>query len=60
MLLHASGAGKVKRHDNVIIKLNNFPYTEFGSINGTVASISHNNKRTKGTRKFYRFLSDYG
>lgn len=40
MLLPASGAGKVKNGSNVIIKLNNFPYTEFGSINGIVKSIS--------------------
>lgn len=40
MLLPASGAGKVKNGSRVIIKLDNFPYTEFGSINGYVASIS--------------------
>lgn len=47
MLLPASGAGKVKNGSNVIIKLNNFPYTEFGSINGTVASISLITKEQK-------------
>lgn len=40
MLLPASGAGKVKNGSKVNIKLNNFPYNEFGSINGAVASIS--------------------
>ena len=47
MLLPASGAGKVKNGSNVIIKLNNFPYTEFGSITGTVASISLITKEQK-------------
>lgn len=40
MLLPASGAGKVKTGDKVAIKLENYPYTEFGYIEGRVKSIS--------------------
>ncbi len=36
----ASGAGKVKSGQEVIIKLDNFPYLEYGSIKGKVESIS--------------------
>lgn len=40
MLLPAQGAGKVKEDSEVIIKLHNYPYMEFGSIEGRVSSIS--------------------
>lgn len=40
VILPARGAGKIKIQDDVIIKLENFPYTEFGSVEGKVASIS--------------------
>ena len=40
MLLPATGAGKVKEGDEVIIKLDNYPFREFGSIMGTVEYIS--------------------
>jgi len=40
MLLPAIGAGKVKVGNRVIIKLDNYPYLEFGSISGSVKSIS--------------------
>lgn len=38
--LPAIGAGKLKIGQEVIIKLNDFPYTEYGSIEGRVKSIS--------------------
>lgn len=38
--LPAHGAGKVKTGQEVIIKLDNYPYEEYGSIKGRVASIS--------------------
>ncbi len=40
MFLPEQGAGKVKEGMDVIVKLNNYPYIEFGSIKGTVKSIS--------------------
>lgn len=40
VLLPATGAGKVKVGSNVSIKLDDYPYTEFGSIKGVVKSIS--------------------
>lgn len=40
MILPAAGAGKVKIGQQIIIKLDNYPYMEFGSIKGTVQSIS--------------------
>jgi len=40
ILLPAIGAGKVKVGQEAIIKLNDFPYNEYGSITGTVIGIS--------------------
>lgn len=40
VLLPAMGAGKVKEGSSVSIKLDDYPYAEFGSIKGTVKSIS--------------------
>ncbi len=40
MLIPSQGAGKVKDGQEVVIKLDNFPYLEYGSINGVVSSIS--------------------
>ena len=40
MLLPVQGAGKVKTGYKVNIKLDNYPYTEYGSIEGIVKSIS--------------------
>jgi len=40
MLLPASGAGKVRAGQKVAVKLSNYPYTEFGYIEGKVQSIS--------------------
>lgn len=39
-ILPAHGAGKVKIGQEVIIKLDNYPYREFGSIKGKVSNIS--------------------
>lgn len=38
--LPSYGAGKVKKDQDVIIKLDNYPYIEYGSINGKVSTIS--------------------
>ena len=40
VLLPASGAGKVKKGSKVAIKLDNYPYMEYGYIEGNVSSIS--------------------
>ena len=40
VLLPASGAGKVKQDSKVVIKLENYPYMEYGYIEGYVSSIS--------------------
>lgn len=40
VLLPANGAGKVKVGSRVTIKLDNYPYMEYGSIEGKVHSIS--------------------
>jgi multidrug resistance efflux pump len=47
MHLPASGAGKVKIGSKVSIKLENYPYLEFGSIAGRVKSISLINQEYK-------------
>ncbi|GGH65110.1 multidrug resistance efflux pump [Filimonas zeae] len=40
MILPSAGAGKVKTGQNVIVKLENYPFAEYGSITGKVSSIS--------------------
>jgi len=40
VLLPSAGAGKVKHGSKVKVKLDNYPYMEYGSIEGSVASIS--------------------
>lgn len=40
VLLPVNGAGKVKEGTKVAIKLNNYPYMEYGFIEGYVSSIS--------------------
>lgn len=40
MMLPATGAGKVKVGQKVIIKLENYPYLEYGTVAGIVSSIS--------------------
>lgn len=40
VVLPALGAGKVKAGQEVIVKLDNFPYEEYGSVKGRVTAIS--------------------
>jgi multidrug resistance efflux pump len=40
MLLPSAGAGKVKQGNRVTVKLDNYPYMEYGSIEGIVGVIS--------------------
>ena len=59
MLLPSQGAGKVKMGSKVKIKLNNYPYAEYGSVDGIVKSISlitQENKMTQSTIEFYLVL----
>lgn len=50
MTLPANGAGKVNIGQEVIIKLENYPYREYGSITGKVSSISLTTNSTKTER----------
>lgn len=59
--LPALGAGKVKVGQEVIIKLDNYPYQEYGSIKGKVNSISLTTnpvKTEKGVLETYLILVD--
>jgi hypothetical protein len=40
MFLPEQGAGKAKQGQDVIIKLDNYPFKEFGSVKGKVKSVS--------------------
>lgn len=56
VVLPAPGAGKVKTGQEVMVKLDDFPYGEYGSIKGVVNSISltTNTERTQqGNVEFY-------
>ena len=61
VLLPAVGAGKVKIGSNVSIRLDDYPYEEFGSIKGTVKSISlitNEYKTTQNSINTYLVLVD--
>jgi hypothetical protein len=47
VILPAQGSGKIKIGQEVIIKLDNYPYMEYGSITGRVKSISLTTSPTK-------------
>jgi multidrug resistance efflux pump len=51
MYLPANGAGKVEKGSRVSIKLENYPYLEFGSIEGKVKSISLINQEYQSGEK---------
>jgi len=56
------GAGKVKLGQEVIVKMENFPYTEYGSIRGFVSSISlstNSTKTDKGEVENYMVTVDF-
>jgi len=59
VMIPSFGSGKVEIGQQVNVKLNNYPYTEFGSIRGVVKSISHitNTLRTEqGSMDTYRVI----
>lgn len=61
VLLPAMGAGKVKEGSTVSIKLDDYPYAEFGSIKGKVKSISlitNEYKTTQSSINTYLVLVD--
>lgn len=61
VLLPAIGAGKVKEGSAVSIKLDDYPYAEFGSIKGKVKSISlitNEYKTTQSSINTYLVLVD--
>lgn len=61
VLLPNQGAGKVKINSEVIIKLDNYPYMEFGSIEGKVSSISlitQEQKTTQSSVETYLIVVD--
>ncbi|MDR0559910.1 MAG: HlyD family secretion protein [Prevotellaceae bacterium] len=61
MLLPTTGAGKVSTGDRVTIKLDNYPYMEYGSIEGVVSSISllsQVQKSERGTVNTYFVIID--
>ncbi|SHM43627.1 HlyD family secretion protein [Chitinophaga jiangningensis] len=47
VMLPATGAGKLKNGQEVIVKLDNFPYLEYGSVSGRVQNISLTTSTTK-------------
>lgn len=51
MFLPAQGAGKVTVGQEAIIKLDNYPYDEFGVLKGRVTSISHSSNTIRGANQ---------
>ena len=47
VVLPAQGSGKIKEGQEVIVKLDNYPYMEYGSITGRINSISLTTSTTK-------------
>ena len=43
----SKGSGKIRENQEVIVKLDNFPYNEYGSITGKVKSISLTSSTTR-------------
>ncbi|WP_443936487.1 HlyD family secretion protein [Pedobacter sp. MW01-1-1] len=62
LIVPAQGAGKIKEHQEVIVKLDNFPYNEYGSVTGRVRSISLTTNTTKTEKSdvdTYQILVDF-
>ena len=57
--LPSTGAGKVAEGQDVIIKLDNYPYIEYGSINGkvkTISQLSNQSVEVSGQNKINTYL----
>lgn len=62
LILPIQGAGKVKKGQEVIVKLEDYPYVEYGSIKGRVQSISLTTstmKTEKGDIETYMITVDF-
>jgi multidrug efflux pump subunit AcrA (membrane-fusion protein) len=62
VILPAQGSGKIKEGQEVIVKLDNFPYNEYGSVTGRVKSISLTTSTTKTEKsdiETYQVLVDF-
>ncbi|MBB2143952.1 HlyD family efflux transporter periplasmic adaptor subunit [Pedobacter sp. LMG 31464] len=62
VILPAMGAGKVKLGQEVIVKLDNFPYMEYGSVEGKVKTISlttNTEKTQNGNIETYLITVDF-
>jgi len=62
LILPENGSGKIKEGQEVIVKLDNFPYLEYGSITGKVNSISLTTTITKTEKSdidTYMILVDF-
>lgn len=62
LILPIQGAGKVKKSQEVIVKLEDYPYMEYGSIKGKVQSISlttNTTKTEKGDIETYMITVDF-
>lgn len=62
LILPIQGAGKVKKGQEVIVKLEDYPYMEYGSIKGKVQSISlttSSTKTEKGEIETYMIMVDF-
>jgi len=56
------GSGKIKKGQEVIVKLDNYPYNEYGSVKGTVNSISLTTstvKTEKDEKETYQVYVDF-
>ncbi|WP_029285935.1 HlyD family secretion protein [Pedobacter sp. R20-19] len=62
LVLPAQGSGKIKTGQEVIVKLDNYPYLEYGSITGRIKSISLTTNTTKTEKadvETYMVLVDF-
>jgi hypothetical protein len=62
VILPAQGSGKIKVGQEVIVKLDNYPYMEYGSIKGKIKSISlttNTLKTEKSEIETYMVLVDF-
>ncbi len=62
VMIPSYGSGKVEIGQQVNVKLNNYPYDEFGSIRGVVKSISHITSKIKTERSdmdAYRVIVEF-
>lgn len=62
VVVPAMGSGKIEKGQEVIVKLDNFPYNEYGSVTGIVSSISLSTttvKTEKNETETYQILVNF-